>query len=140
MFMDDFVAGADDGNAAIGIYYEFTTLMKTIKLPMAKWAASCDELEDIWKAQGREVQRTTQALGVDWDTESDMLSVDSRDILDKATEGPANKRELLQTTARFYDPLVLFSPLSVTGKILFQETWCRGLRWEEILPHDVRVR
>jgi len=48
MFMDEFVAGADDGNAAIGIYYELTTLMKTVKLPMAKWAASCDELKDIW--------------------------------------------------------------------------------------------
>jgi len=90
MFMDDFVAGVDDGNAAISIYYELTTLMKTIKLPMAKWAASCDELKDIWKAEGREVQRTTQALEVEWDTESDTLSVDSRDILDKTTEGSAN--------------------------------------------------
>jgi len=36
MFMDDFVAGAEDGNGAISIYYELTALMKTFKLPMAK--------------------------------------------------------------------------------------------------------
>jgi len=43
-------------------------------------------------------------------------------------------------TAQFYDPLGLFSPVSVIGKILFQETWCRGLRWQKILPHDFGVR
>jgi len=37
MFMDDFVAGMEDGNGAISLYYELTSLMKTIKLPMAKW-------------------------------------------------------------------------------------------------------
>jgi hypothetical protein len=45
MFMDDFVAGADDGNGAISIYYDLSALMKTIKLPMAKWATSCHELK-----------------------------------------------------------------------------------------------
>jgi hypothetical protein len=114
--------------------------MKTIKLPMAKWATSCEELKGIWKAEGQEIQRMTQALGVDWNTESDTLSVDPKNILDNTTKGPATKRKLLQTTARFYDPLGLFSPLSAIGKILFQETWCRGMQWEEILPQDIGAR
>jgi hypothetical protein len=66
--------------------------------------------------------------------------VDSRDILDKKTKGPATKRRLLQTTARFYNPLGLFSPVSVIGKIFFQETWCSGMQWEEILSHDIAAR
>jgi hypothetical protein len=100
--------------------------MKTINLPMAKWATRCEELKEIWKVEGQEIQNKTQALGVDWNTYSDTLSVGSRDILDKTTEGPATKRQLLQTTARLYDPLGLFSPVSVVGKIFFQETWCMG--------------
>ena len=114
--------------------------MKNIKLPMAKWATSCEELKETWKAEGQEIQRTTQALGVGWNTDSDTLSVDSRDILDKTTKGPSTKRQLLQTTAGFCDPLGLFSPVSVVGKILFQETWCRGMQWEEILPRDIGAR
>jgi len=82
MFMDDFVAGGDDGNGAISIYYELTALIKTIKLPMAKWTTSCKVLKEIWKADRQEIERMTQTLGVDWNTESDTLSVDSRDILD----------------------------------------------------------
>jgi hypothetical protein len=97
------------------------------------------ELKAIFKAEGQEIQGTTRALGVDWNTESDTLSVDPTDILDQATRGPVAKRQLLQATARFYDPLGLFSPVSAVGKVLFQETWCRGMQWEEILPHDIGV-
>jgi len=45
MFMDDVVAGVVDRNGAISIYYELTALMKAIKLPMTKWATSCEELK-----------------------------------------------------------------------------------------------
>ena len=123
MFVDDFIAGVENGNGAIGIYYELTALMKTIKLPMAKWATGCKELKKIWKAEGQEIQWKTQALGIGWNTESDMLSLDSRYILDKTTTGPATKRQMLQT-AQFYDPLGLFWPVSTIGKILFQA--CAG--------------
>jgi hypothetical protein len=135
MFMDDFVAGTEDGNGAISLYYELTALMKTNKLPMAKWGTKSEELKGIWKAEGQEIQGTARALVIDWNTGSDTLSVDPRDILDKTIERPVTKRQLLQTTARFYEPLGLFSPVSAVGKILFQETWCRGMQWEEILPH-----
>jgi len=107
---------------------------------MAKWATSCKELKEIWKAEGQEIQQKTQALGVDWNTEYDKLSVDPKEILDKTTQGPATKRQLLQTVARFYDPLGLFSPVSAIAKILFQECWCRGMQWEGILPHDIGAR
>jgi hypothetical protein len=53
MFTDDFIAGVDDRNEAIRVYYDLTTLMKTIKLPMAKWATSCEELR---KFGGQRVQ------------------------------------------------------------------------------------
>jgi len=36
MFMDDFLAGVEDGNGAISIHCELSALMKTIKLPMFK--------------------------------------------------------------------------------------------------------
>jgi hypothetical protein len=139
IFMDDFMASVADRNKAIIIYYELTALMKTIELQVAKWATSSEELEGFWKAEGQEIQKTTQALDVDWNTESDTLSVDPRNIMDK-TKGPATKKQFLETTAGFYEPLGLFSPVSAIGKILFQETWCRGMQWEEILPLDIGAR
>jgi hypothetical protein len=43
----------------------------------------------------------------------------------------------LQTTARFYDPLGLYTPVSVVGKLLFEDIWCRGINWNELLPSDL---
>ena len=65
-FMDDFLAGVEDGNGAIDTYYEFNALIRTIELPMAKWATSCQEPKEIWRVEVQEIQRTTQPLGVDW--------------------------------------------------------------------------
>jgi hypothetical protein len=54
-------------------------------------------------------------------TENHCLSFGPEMVSMKLPEGPTTKRQLLQTTARFYDPLELFSPVSVVGKMLFQD-------------------
>ena len=35
-FMDDFAAGAEDENCVIKVYYELSSMMKLINLPLAK--------------------------------------------------------------------------------------------------------
>ena len=139
-FTDDFVAGFEDGNGGISIYYEISALMKTIKLPIAKCATSCEKLKGISKAEVQQVQMTTLALGVDWNTESVTLSAVPRDIQDKITQRPQTKMQLLQKTVRFYDPLGLFPTFSAFAKIPIQEAWCRGMQWEEILSHVIGAR
>jgi len=56
MFMDDFVARIEGDNGAISIYYELSALIKTIKLPMAKWATSC-ELKGFGRQRVRRFKR-----------------------------------------------------------------------------------
>ena len=59
------------------------------------------------------------------------------DVNGEYVERPTTKRHVLQTTARFHDSLGLLFPVSVVEKLLFQDTWCRGLAWDEILPSDL---
>jgi len=139
-FMDDFAAGAENDNGAITIYYELTALMKLINFPLAKWASNSEQLKAIWRAEGQEIEVQTQVLGINWNTETDCFFIDPDTITKKLPEGPTTKRHLLQTTARFYDPLGLYSPVSVVRKLLFQDTWCRGIDWNELLPSDLGVR
>jgi hypothetical protein len=109
-FMDDFVAGAVD-DEVIAIYYQLTALMRKYSFPMGKWASNSIPLKDIWKVGGLETKPDTQVLGVDWDTTRDALFTDQTDVFNKAHEGPSTKRQLLQATSRFYDPLGLMSPV-----------------------------
>jgi hypothetical protein len=77
---------------------------------------------------------------VSWDTVRDTLFIDYRDVTDKAQEGSTTKRKLLQATSRFYDPLGLLSPVLITGKLIFQDSWSRGVEWDELLPDDLGTR
>jgi len=63
--------------------------------------------------------------------------MDPRDVIGEYVEGPTTKKQVLQATARFYDPLELLAPVSVVGKLLFQDTWCRWLAWDELMQSDL---
>ena len=36
--------------------------------------------------------------------------------------------------------LGLFSTVALVGKLIFQDTWTRGLAWDELLPTDIAVK
>jgi len=63
-FMDDFVAGAEDDNSVIALYYEIAALMKLLNFPLSKWASNSEQMKAIWKAEGQNIEEQTQVLGV----------------------------------------------------------------------------
>jgi hypothetical protein len=32
------------------------------------------------------------------------------------------------------------SPVLITGKLIYQDSWCRGVEWDELLPGDLGTR
>ncbi|XP_023243823.1 uncharacterized protein LOC111641822 [Centruroides sculpturatus] len=135
--MDNFSAGDDTDPAVIQIYRDITDMMGQIQLPMAKWATNSELLKKLWEDTNIAYTQKTRILGVDWDTAKDEFSIDYNGVVSDAVEHPGTKRLLLAATSRFYDPLGLFAPVSITGKIIFQDTWLRGLQWDEVLPADI---
>jgi hypothetical protein len=138
-YMDDFAASATHEND-ITIFFEVTSLMNTVHLPMYKWATNSTRLQDIWRTQGLPLQMETQVLGMDRETQSDTIHIDHKDITRALPERPATKRQVLQVTSSFYDPLGLFSPVALVGKLIFQDTWTRGLAWDDLLLPDIAVK
>jgi hypothetical protein len=90
-FMEDVAAGAEDENGAITMYYELTTMMRLINLPLAKWATNAKLLKTNWKAEGQNVEAQTLVLGVSWDPEADCLYTDADEMISKMKEGPTTK-------------------------------------------------
>ena len=121
--MDDFAASATHDNDIITIFFEVTSLMNAVR-----------------RTQGLPLQTETQVLGMDWETQSDTIHIDHTDITRALPERPATKRQVLLVKSRFYDPLGLFSPVALVGKFIFQDTWTRGLAWDELLPPDIAVK
>jgi len=121
-YMDDFAASVTHDNDIVTIFFEDTSLVDTIHPPMCKWATNSTHLQDIWRTQSLPLQTETHFLGIDWDTQSDTIHIDHTDITRALPERPATKRHILQVTSVFYDPLGLFSPVALVGKLIFQDT------------------
>ena len=103
-YMDDFAASATHDD----IFFEVTSLMNTVHLPMYKWATNSTHLQDICWTQDLPLQTKTQILGTDRETQSDTIHIDHTDITRALPERPATKRQV-QVRSRFYDQLGLFS-------------------------------
>ncbi|GFS35126.1 integrase catalytic domain-containing protein [Trichonephila inaurata madagascariensis] len=69
-----------------------------------------------------------------WTTNSKTLQ-DAKIV--EASKEPVTKRLLLKLMSKFYDPLGLFAPVTLIVKILFQDTWLSGIKWDELLPPAV---
>jgi len=122
-YMDDFAASTAHDNDIIIILFEVSSLMNTVHMPMYKWFTNSTHLQDIWRTQGLPLQMETQVLGMDLEIQSDMIHIDNTDITRAFPERPATMCQVLQVTSRFYDPLGLFSPVALVGKLIFQDTW-----------------
>ncbi|GFR07787.1 uncharacterized protein TNCT_333131 [Trichonephila clavata] len=133
IYMDDFVLGTSTDTEAITLYREMLQLTSRISLPLAKWTTNSKTLQGVWKQENVPFREITQVLGVKWDTDKDVFQIDVQAKIVEASKEPVTKRLLLKLMSKFYDPLGLFAPVTVIVKILFQDTWLSGIKWDELL-------
>ena len=81
-----------------------------------------------------------KVMGVPWDRIEDSLKFDLTTFAGQALEGTLTKQNLLSTTAQFYDPLDLLSPVILPLKYMFQEICRLKIDWNEPLPEDLTSR
>jgi len=137
-YIDDFATSATHDDI-ITIFFDVTSLMNTVHLPMYQWAT--------YYLLARHLADTRFTV-TDGDvsprngleTQSHTTHIDHTDITRALPERPATNRQVLQVTSRFSDPLGLFSPAALVGKLIFQDTSTSGLAWEELLPSEIAAK
>ncbi|KAF8790975.1 hypothetical protein HNY73_005913 [Argiope bruennichi] len=126
IFMDDFVMGVDTAEQATTLYQEMQDLMTQISLPLAKWSTT-PKPTAIWELKDIIFKCNTQVLGINWNTKEDVFHTDINESVYQFAV-PATNRLLLKIVSKLYDPLGLYAPAIVIGKILFQTTWLMGVQ------------
>ena len=53
-------------------------------------------------------------------------------------EKPITKRMVVSSISKLFDPLGWLAPVIVIAKILIQKLWLAGLKWEDVLPDDLK--
>ena len=76
--------------------------------------------------------RVTNVLGLQWDTSGDTLKLKSVNY--PQTDSLLTKRMLLARTSKLFDPLGIFSPITIKAKMLLQDSWKLQVGWDDPLP------
>lgn len=65
-------------------------------------------------------------IALEWKSNSFMFDVDLQDATTMC--------EVLTELSRIHDPLRLFCPLIIPGRIIMQEVWLSKVDWDDSLP------
>ena len=78
-----------------------------------------------------------KVLGIPWNRNKDNLKYEFSNFVTAAENKSVTKRTVLSTTARFFDPIGLLSPVIVPLKVIFQKICQLKIDWDDILPPDI---
>ncbi|XP_068738177.1 uncharacterized protein [Montipora capricornis] len=79
-----------------------------------------------FRAKGNPCSVRCKVLGIGWDTESDMFSLNLASPIETNNGCPITKRSILAATSKLYNPLGILSPVIILWKIIFQSVSFEG--------------
>ncbi|XP_077564362.1 uncharacterized protein LOC144179800 [Haemaphysalis longicornis] len=141
LYVDDLLTGANDEEAALKLYNEANEMFTDASMKLHKWSSNNERLRSQFEQDSRGskplgyLSGVLKVLVLTWDPIPDVLTFSP--CLDNAISGCSNKRSMLQTTARIFDPLGWLSPFIVRAKILFQQLWRQCIQWDDPLPSAI---
>ena len=83
-----------------------------------------------------ETPKEQKVLGLNWNTESDILTLKFGQIVEVGKALEPTKRSVLKAAAKIFDPLGMISPMTLKAKLLFQELSLLKLDWDEELNSE----
>ena len=161
IYVDDVVFGAEDEEGAYKLYHESKEIMREGSFNLRKFTTSCpslqaridqeegldattrssDSLETFAKTTlgGNPPEKGSEQkiLGVSWNTHSDSLVFDVRELVERAVKLEPTKRNIISMIGRFYDPLGAVSPVIIKFKILMQEICESQVEWDQPLEESL---
>ncbi|XP_064469989.1 uncharacterized protein LOC135384731 [Ornithodoros turicata] len=145
-YVDDLLIGASTVNEAREIARSSQDVLRQAGMNLTKWTSNSTELQGIFEHENNsrsEEEKSfgepteTKVLGVVWDRNSDHLKFSADHLLCVIIDMTDTKRSVLQASARIFDPLGFLAPYTIRVKIIFQELWKAGLKWDDSLPSDL---
>ena len=120
-------------------YSQSQELLSQVKFNLRTWSTNSKQLQEATRQDNTSDPNTTVGfLGLWWNTTTDMVSLSTRKF--PAINTFVTKRDILQTSSQFFDPLGWVTPVTVRAKILLQEVWRTKLTWDEPLPETIKDR
>ena len=134
IYVDNLITGTDNIEDAIHLYREAKTIFKEASMNLREWTSNSSQVNQFIERDDIAICESVKVLGHTWTVENDTLSVKStRKTLEHETE---TKRNVLKEIASVFDPLGLFSPVLLRGKLFLQTLWDRHIEWDDKICNE----
>ena len=136
-YVDNLLYSTSDLNKLNEMYEKSVKILSEGNFNLREWSPNNDELQSkmIKDNKASEHPDVQKLLGYVYLPRSDSLEL--ADF--KLGSGKVTKRIIAAEIGKCFDSLSLFLPVTITGKIILQETWKKHLSWDEEVPNDIQV-
>ena len=147
-YMDGFTTSVDTEREAVSLVSDVIEINEAAGFLMHGWTSNNRKV--VQAATGQAISRETQidvsldreekVLGLYWNTDADELSfkIDIKHISNNILHGleRPTKREFLGIIMSIFEPLGFLAPYTIQSRIIMQEIWITGIKWDEKLKDD----
>lgn len=137
MYVDDWLTGADSIEEVKRLKSDAQAIMERAKMPLTKWCSNCPEIADQnvhFLKEKDELANSSKVLGVVWIPERDCISFSKFDWNSPGLI--VTRRLVLSLISRIFDPMGLLQPFVMVAKLIFQDLWKTGLKWDDPIPKE----
>lgn len=137
MYADNLLASLPPETDPVKFYEETRQSFGQMSMEMAKWATNCKRLRDYIPKELQVPEKQTTTLGLNWDVETDLMSIKTCKI-EHLKKKPPTKRIALKILASLFDPLGYALPIAMTARIFLRKVWEMGYSWDKPLDEDLK--
>ncbi|XP_075152046.1 uncharacterized protein LOC142226066 [Haematobia irritans] len=141
MYVDDALAGAYSISDAITARSQLVEALKSAGFSMRKWTSNSKDIisdlppsdllcEDFLEFDDRSTAKT---LGIRWNASTDSFFFSISPFPESCNY---TKREVLSQIAKLFDPAGWLAPVIIIAKIIMQNIWAEGTKWDEVISSD----
>ena len=140
LYMDDYIQSHDTVTNATKTVQQTIQSLQDGGFRLRKFVSNePDVLKNITTHDKEENSGIVRILGQKWNLESDTLIM--KPLTDFSTDAiEYTQRKIFSLVCSVSDPLGILSPLTIRFKILLQEIWKFGKKWDEPLPIQISRR
>lgn len=139
MYVDNLIVTHDSVDKLKELYTLSNERMAEGGFDLRSWSSNSLELKNLMINDERTADHglsEEKVLGYMYNSTEDTMKVANFKLEAKAD----TKRKVLAQTSKIFDPLGMFLPITVRGKLLMRDLWKSDVQWDEKLPDDVSIR
>ncbi|CAC5360795.1 unnamed protein product [Mytilus coruscus] len=134
IYVDNLISGCASVQEALKFYSGAKYIFKEAAMNLREWISNSSSINELLPASDKTDVLQVSVLGHIWNIEDDKVAVKSSKFT--VCPGKTTKRRTLMELAKIFDPIGLFSPIIISGKMFLQDLWKRNLKWDHELSTE----